>query len=142
MKNILKIAATLSLLSGAAVADPVLGVWKTTPDDNGNFGHIKVAECEGEICGTLIKSFDSTGASYKSENIGKQIIWAMKNKGDGKYGGGKIWSPDRDKVYSSKMVLEGNNQLKISGCVLILCCLLYTSPSPRDRTRSRMPSSA
>ena len=24
----------------------------------------------------------------------------------------------------------------------ILFCLLYTSPSPRDRTRSRMPSSA
>ena len=23
-----------------------------------------------------------------------------------------------------------------------LICLLYTSPSPRDRTRSRMPSSA
>ena len=27
----------------------------------------------------------------------------------------------------------------IAMCVL---CLLYTSPSPRDRTRSRMPSSA
>ena len=26
-------------------------------------------------------------------------------------------------------------------CILIIC-LLYTSPSPRDRTRSRMPSSA
>ena len=25
---------------------------------------------------------------------------------------------------------------------LNLVCLLYTSPSPRDRTRSRMPSSA
>ena len=25
---------------------------------------------------------------------------------------------------------------------LRVCCLLYTSPSPRDRTRSRMPSSA
>ena len=25
---------------------------------------------------------------------------------------------------------------------LFLACLLYTSPSPRDRTRSRMPSSA
>ena len=24
----------------------------------------------------------------------------------------------------------------------LLTCLLYTSPSPRDRTRSRMPSSA
>ena len=27
-------------------------------------------------------------------------------------------------------------------CVGIYTCLLYTSPSPRDRTRSRMPSSA
>ena len=24
----------------------------------------------------------------------------------------------------------------------VITCLLYTSPSPRDRTRSRMPSSA
>ena len=27
-------------------------------------------------------------------------------------------------------------------CALYPTCLLYTSPSPRDRTRSRMPSSA
>ena len=26
--------------------------------------------------------------------------------------------------------------------VIVKACLLYTSPSPRDRTRSRMPSSA
>ena len=29
-----------------------------------------------------------------------------------------------------------------SGSQIYLGCLLYTSPSPRDRTRSRMPSSA
>ena len=28
------------------------------------------------------------------------------------------------------------------GMALVMACLLYTSPSPRDRTRSRMPSSA
>ena len=27
-------------------------------------------------------------------------------------------------------------------CEVVVVCLLYTSPSPRDRTRSRMPSSA
>eukprot|EP00656_Telonema_subtile_P015878 TRINITY_DN18356_c0_g1_i3.p2 TRINITY_DN18356_c0_g1~~TRINITY_DN18356_c0_g1_i3.p2 ORF type:complete len:180 (+),score=19.87 TRINITY_DN18356_c0_g1_i3:617-1156(+) len=27
-------------------------------------------------------------------------------------------------------------------CPIVAACLLYTSPSPRDRTRSRMPSSA
>eukprot|EP00656_Telonema_subtile_P050907 TRINITY_DN6716_c0_g1_i1.p1 TRINITY_DN6716_c0_g1~~TRINITY_DN6716_c0_g1_i1.p1 ORF type:complete len:101 (+),score=16.35 TRINITY_DN6716_c0_g1_i1:136-438(+) len=38
--------------------------------------------------------------------------------------------------------------LILSGGILVLLvlghkiCLLYTSPSPRDRTRSRMPSSA
>ena len=33
--------------------------------------------------------------------------------------------------------IEVNDQI-----YLIWICLLYTSPSPRDRTRSRMPSSA
>ena len=39
-----------------------------------------------------------------------------------------------------------NDTQRVQECHLlvehILCCLLYTSPSPRDRTRSRMPSSA
>ena len=33
----------------------------------------------------------------------------------------------------------GDNMIKSGGYNV---CLLYTSPSPRDRTRSRMPSSA
>ena len=31
---------------------------------------------------------------------------------------------------------------QINGVENMIYCLLYTSPSPRDRTRSRMPSSA
>ena len=31
---------------------------------------------------------------------------------------------------------------RLKGDTLVYDCLLYTSPSPRDRTRSRMPSSA
>ena len=30
----------------------------------------------------------------------------------------------------------------LKGTLAVMICLLYTSPSPRDRTRSRMPSSA
>eukprot|EP00657_Telonema_sp_P-1_P009242 TRINITY_DN3437_c0_g1_i1.p2 TRINITY_DN3437_c0_g1~~TRINITY_DN3437_c0_g1_i1.p2 ORF type:complete len:149 (+),score=12.44 TRINITY_DN3437_c0_g1_i1:230-676(+) len=33
-------------------------------------------------------------------------------------------------------------QYRVNSCVTLWGCLLYTSPSPRDRTRSRMPSSA
>ena len=43
---------------------------------------------------------------------------------------------DEVKFWNSKSFEE-----KLS-IVQVLSCLLYTSPSPRDRTRSRMPSSA
>src|SRR5664280_3426836 len=33
-------------------------------------------------------------------------------------------------------------EVSIAILLLVYACLLYTSPSPRDRTRSRMPSSA
>ena len=35
-----------------------------------------------------------------------------------------------------------NNQESVHAFIDAKTCLLYTSPSPRDRTRSRMPSSA
>ena len=38
--------------------------------------------------------------------------------------------------------LEGEIDALKSELTASLACLLYTSPSPRDRTRSRMPSSA
>ena len=34
------------------------------------------------------------------------------------------------------------SQLADPDCAICYCCLLYTSPSPRDRSLSRMPSSA
>ena len=37
---------------------------------------------------------------------------------------------------------EDDNSLPLFGLARAISCLLYTSPSPRDRTRSRMPSSA
>ena len=38
--------------------------------------------------------------------------------------------------------LERIKGVETGGCPHTAICLLYTSPSPRDRTRSRMPSSA
>ena len=38
--------------------------------------------------------------------------------------------------------LEFAEKISKVGTQPIIGCLLYTSPSPRDRTRSRMPSSA
>ena len=47
------------------------------------------------------------------------------------------------------LILKINNMEKYDIVIIgsgpggyVSACLLYTSPSPRDRTRSRMPSSA
>ena len=46
-----------------------------------------------------------------------------------------LWLGKKLKEPDSEILIEEN---KVKGCV----CLLYTSPSPRDVKRSRMPSSA
>ena len=43
-------------------------------------------------------------------------------------------------VVDAQIPVERARAIKSPG--ELACCLLYTSPSPRDRTRSRMPSSA
>lgn len=118
----LMVAMVLGLgLAGAAqAADAVEGLWQTTPDDNGNFGHIEIKPCGPAFCGTLVTAFDGTGASIESPNVGKQIVWDMMATGDGNYEDGKVWSPDRDKTYNSYMILEGDG-LTVKGCVLGIC---------------------
>ena len=107
----------LGVTGGAFAADPAEGLWKTKPDDNGKYGYVQIAPCGDKICGVLVKAFDSAGAEAPSDNIGKQIVWDMVPNGDGSYSGGKVWAPDRDKTYSSKMALSGDS-LAVSGCVL------------------------
>ena len=51
---------------------------------------------------------------------------------------GPVYNKNPEKVY----LHEKQQQIDLLGDQLLGDCLLYTSPSPRDRTRSRMPSSA
>ena len=61
---------------------------------------------------------------------------------------GDVWE---EELFASAK-LSARRAWGLTGCALALAtlglghslytCLLYTSPSPRDRTRSRMPSSA
>ena len=55
---------------------------------------------------------------------------------------GKIAENLSDKVFVTNDNPRGEKPEIIVEDILSECCLLYTSPSPRDRTRSRMPSSA
>ena len=62
------------------------------------------------------------------QNILKLLMLTMLSDG-------RVYEREVDTFVNASLNLRAN--MDVSGI-----CLLYTSPSPRDRTRSRMPSSA
>ncbi len=114
MKKALIAAGLLAgMVATPALADPVHGSWKSQPGDNGAYIHVKISACGAKVCGKITKVV----GKKNSTAVGRSIIKNMKSDGGGKYSGGTIWAPDKDKTYSSKMKLKGSNKLSVSGCV-------------------------
>ncbi|WP_172331575.1 DUF2147 domain-containing protein [Mangrovicoccus sp. HB161399] len=106
--------------AGPVLADPAEGLWKTEPGKDGAFGHVRIAACGAELCGTLQEAFNADGSRRDSQAVGRPIVWDMQPEGGGRYGQGQIWDPQRDKTFRSKMVLHGD-VLDVSGCVGPFC---------------------
>lgn len=111
-KTLFALAGTALLLATPALADPVNGTWKSAPGDDGAYIHVKIEDCGSKICGTIIKVVGKKNPT----SLGKSIIKNMGADGGGKYSGGTIWAPDKDKTYKSKMTLKGN-KLDVAGCI-------------------------
>ena len=84
--------------------------------------------------------FEGVSKIYSTDVVLKNISWEIKkgekvglvgSNGAGKSTQFKILIGEEEQT-SGTIIKEGNPKI----------CLLYTSPSPRDRQKSRMPSSA
>ena len=89
----------------------------------------------------------SRRAFVSSSIAGSLIIGAPAIVSAGSLKGGPLGQGQAPMVNGSMAVTEFKNSKihsyvspNLTGCVTT--CLLYTSPSPRDRQKSRMPSSA
>ena len=121
MKRLAFAALASIFWCGSAVADPAEGMWRTEPGDTGGYLHVSVYECGAAICGVIRAAFDETGERNTGyEHLNKRMLWDMQPRGGGSYGDGRIWAPDRDKTYNSRMSLEGDT-LEVSGCVFGIC---------------------
>ena len=122
MKKIL--LAIALVLPSLANAGALSGVYQTEPGDTGGFLHVGMAPCADDTvltCGTILRAYTADGSQDNEyEHLGKPIVWSMEDRGNGKWGRGKIWAPDRDKTYDSKMALNGNI-LAVKGCVAFIC---------------------
>ena len=97
------------------------------------------------------KKMNATGELEAMEGLDTTIDW--KNTGDNSYDGEKLalLVHDESGKWEAPNNIKNNWRVtktclrlgsRIIGKCMMGSCLLYTSPSPRDRTRSRMPSSA
>ena len=78
-------------------------------------------------------------AKYAEKYVGQTIVIENVDGGSGSLGWSQLAAADPDGMTIGFMNLPNFNSSIVKG---LGTCLLYTSPSPRDRTRSRMPSSA
>lgn len=113
MKTFLTSAAFAIGLAGAAVADPVFGIWKTEPSD-GVYYHIKMQACGDKICGAYIAKFQN-GEKIANDGAGKNAVYDMIADGSGNYAG-KAFRVSDGKVFTGKGSLNGNT-LRMKGCV-------------------------
>mgnify|MGYP003325200734 CR=1 FL=1 len=78
----------------------------------------------------------NTADSSISMMIDLDSVWKNETTVDG------VMTAQVFDARGSGMIGVGNDDDEGNPTAIIVTCLLYTSPSPRDRTRSRMPSSA
>ena len=78
--------------------------------------------------------------------LGKEPTWEIEFANDGLEGLARIHRGNPQAIEPDVIVTDlqmpNMDGLELVRNVRLTHCLLYTSPSPRDRTRSRMPSSA
>ena len=88
---------------------------------------------------TLVKIYDDEAGDVNIQVTGYQWKWQYRYLEDDI----SFFSnpaTDLDEIYN--LVPKGENYLQEVDEMVLIPCLLYTSPSPRDRNVSRMPSSA
>jgi len=112
--------AGISVASMAFAADPLANTTWQTFDDGQPKGVIKITESNGVLTGKLISTVSAKGKKH----VGMTIISGLKADGGGKYSGGTITDPEKNKSYRMTANLSGNT-LDLKG---------YIGPFSRSQT--------
>jgi uncharacterized protein (DUF2147 family) len=102
----------------AVSADDVVGQWLTT-DDRSTVEIVKEGDAYNGKIVALKTPLDETGKPKVDKNnpdkakrsdplLGIKLVWGFTYKGNGVWGGGRIYDPDNGKTYYCKLYLKGD----------------------------------
>ena len=122
--------------------DNSMNVWRTTALTPLYDNTLNVGSIDGDIDGQVRPIISNPGADHYSLESIRYKPLTPDDVGPNAFEDGTT-SVNQENQSSDFIAypIPTNNFLHIKG-ISPNACLLYTSPSPRDRTRSRMPSSA
>lgn len=121
MKTPFRLAAAVFLfLPSAATADPLAGLWQTSPGRDGGFGHVRIVPCGNALCGTVVQTFDAGGKPVQADDLGAVVLDRVTATGNGAYGKGRIVNPETGRGYTARLQLRGD-RLDVGGCVMMIC---------------------
>ena len=104
--------AGISMATMAFAADPLHNTTWQTYDEGQPKGLVKITESNGVLTGKIVG-----GSTAKAkEHIGTTVITGLKSDGNGKYSGGNITDPAKNKTYRMTASLSGNT-LNLKGYI-------------------------
>jgi uncharacterized protein (DUF2147 family) len=142
----LVMVVVLSLGSTAVADDPVfekdavLGLWKTEPNDNGDYSHVEIYLADGKYKGRIVYlnspvvlEGDEDGtvgqprADFKNPDealrgrplLGMDLMYGFKHNGKNKWEDGRIYDPESGKEYNCKVTMKDADNLEIFGYIKV-----------------------
>ena len=129
--------AALLLAPGAGVAQAAdaTGTWRNADGD----AIIRIADCataSGRLCGTVVwlrtPVDPATGGPQTDRNnkdpalrsrpiLGLRAIMDMRPSGTAGKWDGRVYDIDSGKTYDGNLILKGENELRVQGCVMLVC---------------------
>ena len=112
--------AVLSCVVGAALAEPVLGLWRTQPDAEGRTGHVKFERCVGGFCGTVIAARGADGGEIVTPSVGRQVLSNLTPVADGVYEG-SAYVPLLRQTFPARVEI-GGGEMRLQACNAMGLC--------------------
>lgn len=142
MKTIARAAVVLLTTAGTSAAQTLdaAGTWLNADKDGivqiGDCGSLRGQPARGALCGKVVwirdaldrttgrppvDSKNSDPALRSRPIVGLLVLNDMKSSGNDTRWEGTVYNIDDGKTYSGKLTLLHADQLKVEGCVMMLC---------------------
>jgi uncharacterized protein (DUF2147 family) len=126
------LAAATALASPAFAGDPT-GLWQTPT----NGGQVRISRCGQALCGVLVTSSHiradpntldthNSNRALRGRTLRNLPLLNGFTGGPAVWRGGTVYNPEDGRTYSGTITLDGDNTLRLQGCVVRPLCRTQT----------------